>query len=352
MSSSGSGFGVVSNFSPMNSELAPATKHSATASRESALRPALSRTIEAGIRIRAVAIVRTKTSGSSASRCSSGVPATRTSALIGNAFRMRIERGKLMQQADAIALRFAEADDSAAANGDSRFSHRRERAEAVIVIAGGDDLPVEFRRSIEVVVVRSQPRGGQAPRLRIVEHAERAANFHSQLGHAAHHFQNVFKILALLHVPPRGAHAETRRSLAAGALGKFHDFVHGKQAAARNFRRVMRALRAIGAIFRAPAGFHGKQAAKLDARGIVEFAVRLLGRKEKIRQRLPVDAANFFARPIVAQSRPGCRNACIVLRQGCSSTTIFVVRHSARHAPRNLLVRVRPAVNGPPGKTF
>src|SRR5580693_6930514 len=60
-SSSGSGFGVVSSFSPMNRELAPATKHSATASRESAFRPALRRTIEAGIRIRAVAIVRTKT---------------------------------------------------------------------------------------------------------------------------------------------------------------------------------------------------------------------------------------------------------------------------------------------------
>src|SRR5882762_9644386 len=67
-SSSGSGLGVVSSFSPMNKEFAPATKQSATASRESERRPALNRTIEAGMRMRAVAIVRTKTSGSSASK--------------------------------------------------------------------------------------------------------------------------------------------------------------------------------------------------------------------------------------------------------------------------------------------
>ena len=82
-SSSGSGFGVVSNFSPIKSEFAPATKHNATASRDSERRPALRRTIAAGIRMRAVAIMRTKTSGSSGSRCPSGVPATLTSALIG-----------------------------------------------------------------------------------------------------------------------------------------------------------------------------------------------------------------------------------------------------------------------------
>jgi len=82
-SSSGSGFGVVNSFSPIKSEFAPATKQSATASRESERRPALNRTIEAGMRIRAVAMVRTNTNGSTGSRFSSGVPATLTHALIG-----------------------------------------------------------------------------------------------------------------------------------------------------------------------------------------------------------------------------------------------------------------------------
>ena len=303
--------------------------------------------------MRAVAIVRTKTSGSSASRCSSGVPATRTSALIGTLSGCGSSVESWCSRPMRSLFRFAEADDSSAADGDARFSHRCERAQAVVVIARRDDLPVKLRRSIEVVVVRSQARVGQALRLRIIEHSERAADFHAELRHAPHHFQNIFKILALLHLPPRRAHAESRRAFAAGALGKLHDLVHGKQAAARNFRRVMRALRAIRAIFRAPAGFHGKQAAELHARGIVEFAVRLLGREKKIGQRLPVDAANFFPRPVMTQSRLGCRNACIVLRQGNSSRTKVVARCIVRSNHRaTRFARLRSAGNGPPGKTF
>ncbi len=79
------------------------------------------------------------------------------------------------------------------------------------------------------MIVSSQAGLGQAPRLRIIEHAERTANFHAQPRHSAHHFKNIFKILALLHLPPRCAHAETRCAFAAGALGKFHDLIHRKQ---------------------------------------------------------------------------------------------------------------------------
>jgi hypothetical protein len=62
----------------------------------------------------------------------------------------------------------------------------------------------------------------------------------------------------------------------------------------------MRALRALRAIFRAPPGFYGKQAAELDASRIVEFSMCLLGHEEKVGQRLPVDMANFFTRPVMA----------------------------------------------------
>jgi hypothetical protein len=51
----------------------------------------------------------------------------------------------------------------------------------------------------------------------------------------------------------------------------------------------------------------------------MELAVRLLRREKKIGKRLPVDFLNFFALPIVPQSGSGCRNACIVMRQGHSS---------------------------------
>src|ERR1700722_4636250 len=132
-----------------------------------------------------------------------------------NAFRMRIERGKLVEQADAIAFRFAEADYSSAANGDAGLSHGRKCAEAIVVIARRDDLSVEFGRSVEVVVIRSQARVGQPPGLRIVKHTERAANFHAEQGHAAHHLKNIFKIFAILHLPPGRSHAETRRTFTA-----------------------------------------------------------------------------------------------------------------------------------------
>ena len=82
-SSSRSGFGVVSSFSPTKMEFAPARKHSAAASRVSDRRPALRRTMEAGISKRAVAIVRARVRGSAGSASPSGVPGTLTSMLMG-----------------------------------------------------------------------------------------------------------------------------------------------------------------------------------------------------------------------------------------------------------------------------
>src|SRR6266436_5483860 len=82
-SASGGGFGVVRSFSPVKMEFAPARKQSVTASDDISRRPAASRTREAGIRTRAVAMARTMTSGSSAFTSASGVPSFRTSMLTG-----------------------------------------------------------------------------------------------------------------------------------------------------------------------------------------------------------------------------------------------------------------------------
>ena len=78
-----SGFPVVSSFSPWKIEFAPATKHSACSSSLISARPALRRTIDAGIMIRATAIVRTNSNGSSSAVPASGVPSTCTRRLIG-----------------------------------------------------------------------------------------------------------------------------------------------------------------------------------------------------------------------------------------------------------------------------
>jgi hypothetical protein len=74
---------VVSSFSPKKSELAPAIMQSSWASWLICIRPAESRTIAAGMRMRAVAMARAISTGETGFWCSSGVPGTATRALIG-----------------------------------------------------------------------------------------------------------------------------------------------------------------------------------------------------------------------------------------------------------------------------
>src|SRR6185437_13884008 len=75
----------------------------------------------------------------------------------GNAFGMRIERGELMKEADEIFVRFAEAENSSAADSDAGFADARDGGEAVFVDARGDDVAVKFGRRVEIVIV-----GGEA----------------------------------------------------------------------------------------------------------------------------------------------------------------------------------------------
>ncbi|CSI08606.1 Uncharacterised protein [Vibrio cholerae] len=63
--------------------MAPAIKHSACICSFIFSRPAERRTADFGIIMRATAIKRTKSKGSTSSTCSSGVPFTLTSMLIG-----------------------------------------------------------------------------------------------------------------------------------------------------------------------------------------------------------------------------------------------------------------------------
>src|SRR5947199_9588591 len=71
------GFGTVNNFSPTKIEFAPAIKQRALASRLNDRRPALRRTRDAGMRIRAVAMVLTRINESKGSASPKGVPSTR-----------------------------------------------------------------------------------------------------------------------------------------------------------------------------------------------------------------------------------------------------------------------------------
>ena len=171
MSSSRSGFGVVSSFSPKKIELAPARKHSSCASLLSAVRPAESRTRACGITIRAAAHIRTSSNGSSGGRSASGVPATGASALIGTL------SGGGSRFASVASMRQRSSIDSPMPRMPPQHTwmparlHARERLQPLVVGAGRDDRAVELARGVEVVVVRGQPGVGEPLRLLVGQHA-------------------------------------------------------------------------------------------------------------------------------------------------------------------------------------
>ena len=67
--------------------------------------------------------------------------------------RIRVEVGKLRDQACAFAARFPHPDDTAAAHGNAGRADTRERIEAILIDARRHDLAVELGRGVEIVIV-------------------------------------------------------------------------------------------------------------------------------------------------------------------------------------------------------
>ncbi len=63
----------------------------------------------------------------------------------GHAFRMGLEGGQLMQEADTIFVRFAHADNAAAANCNTGTANGFERAQAIFVAPRLNDAIVKLR---------------------------------------------------------------------------------------------------------------------------------------------------------------------------------------------------------------
>jgi hypothetical protein len=77
------------------------------------------------------------------------------------------------------------------------------------------------------VVVSRQSGLCQAIRLLLSEHAEGAANFHSQARNGANHFQDTVKFLAHRGLPPRRPHAKSRRSFGLGSARRLYNLGQG-----------------------------------------------------------------------------------------------------------------------------
>ena len=204
------GLGVVRSFSPKKIEFAPARKQRACNSSLIASRPAESRTNEAGIMIRATAMVRTNSSGSRGPASASGVPSTRTSILIGTLSGCS---GKLAsaEHGGAILDAFPHTQDAATADMDARFPHMGQCVEPVLVGARCNDPVVIRLGGVEVMVVIVQARFLEPLDLRWCQHAEGRGRSQAQGLHAGDQFGDVGDVI-IARRPPGRSHAKSRRA--------------------------------------------------------------------------------------------------------------------------------------------
>src|SRR5207247_6154449 len=104
------------------------------------------------------------------------------------------ERG---DEARALRARLAHAHDSPAAHLDSGTAHPRQRTEPVAVSARGDDLAVELRGRIEVVVVIVETRRLELLRLAFAQEDERRASLESPRLYRARPLRQLFYVFLL-----------------------------------------------------------------------------------------------------------------------------------------------------------
>ncbi len=219
---------------------------------------------------------------------------------------MRIEPAEHGQHRRAIARRLSHADDAAAAHAEPCLLYVPQRIETLLVGARGNDLRIELRRGIQIVVVRGQSRGFQSLRLTGREHAQRRADFHAQRRHLLDHLQDGVERLAVVHLTPRGTHAEARRSVIPGHL---RSAKHGRrihQSCSRDARLVVSALRTVRAVFGAASGLDAQQRATLNGGGIVMFTVNGLRAEQELGKGKVVQSGNGVGCPVVADGHRVC----------------------------------------------
>ena len=76
---------------------------------------------------------------------------------------------------------------------------------------------VVLGRRVEVVVVRVEPGVVEPARLLLVEHAEGHADLEAEVVDLAHHLEHAVELRVVLHLAPRGTHAEAGDPLRLGA---------------------------------------------------------------------------------------------------------------------------------------
>jgi hypothetical protein len=175
-----------------------------------------------------------------------------------------------------------------------------EGVEAVLVLPGVDDLAVELRRGVEVVVVVVEAGLLQRNRLFRAEHAEGGAGLHAQLAHRADHLGHGGDVLVLGRAPGR-AHAEARRAGRLGRGGAGAHLVHREQLVRLEAGVEARRLRAVGAVLGATAGLDREQGRDLHLGRVEMLAVRGLRAEQQLRQGQVEQRLHLGAAPVVTQ---------------------------------------------------
>ena len=281
---------------------------------------------------RATAIVRTNSNGIEHRRARERRARDLHEAVDRHRIRVRRQRGQRVQQAGALFARFAHADDAAAAGLHARVAHVRQRVQAILEFARVDDLAVEIRRGVDVVVVVVQAGVAQGVGLVAGEHAERRAGFQAERLHLADH-RGDLRDVAVLRRAPRGAHAEARGAGVARLAGLRDHVLGAHELRGFHARVVARGLRAVAAVLGAAAGLHGQQRGDLDLGRVEVFAMDRGRAMQQLGEGQREKREHFVAGPVVAHladSRHGSFPTAMAIQAGQSGNHVSRCQPTAR----------------------
>ena len=169
--------------------------------------------------------------------------------------------------------------------------------ETVLKRVGGDDLRVEFRAGVEVVVVGGHAGGFELLRGLVGELAECNADLHAELADFADGFENGIEgVGPFADAFPSRAHAEAGRAVGPGAAGDLQDFVCGHEVFSVDACLVAGALGAVGAILAATPRFDAQEGAELDFVVLPMLEVDVAGLLDKVKKRLGMELLKLVER--------------------------------------------------------
>ena len=235
--------------------------------------------------MRATAIVRTNSNGSSGAVPWSGVPSTCTRLLIGTDSGGGARLASWAISPARWRRVLAHADDAAAAYAQARAAYALERVETILVVARGDDPAVELGRGVEVVVVVIEPGALELFRLAVLQHAQRRAGLEPERRARPTPCRQHRLEVALLRTAPGRAHAEARGAVRLGGLRRGEDRVDGKQRLVFHAGVIARRLRAVPAILGAAAGLDRQQRRELHRVRVEVLPVDLVCAVQEIVER-------------------------------------------------------------------